>query len=152
MTLLRKFACLSFADKALLLRAFLAVLSARLRLLAGKSALTCAASRPARGAGAPAPTRSRRLMHTHSPARIAWAVRHASRLVPGTKCLAQSLALHRLLQQAGHTAIIRIGVAKDRANGFQAHAWVEHPAGPLLNTPAELEQYAPLASFPGGAP
>lgn len=151
MTLLRKFAFLPFADKALLFRAFLAILSARLRLLAGKPPLTRGTHPQTRHDGSPAVARPHSFMRSQSPARIAWAVRHASRLVPGTKCLAQSLALHRLLQQAGHTAIIRIGVVKDRANGFQAHAWVEHPTGPLLNTPAELEQYAPLASFHGGA-
>jgi len=139
---LRKFARLSPAERALLFRAFFLLLATRLRL-----ALRRPSAFPLRGlTRAPGGPRAASL----PPSRYAWSVHHASRLIPGTKCLAQAIALHRLLQRDGHTAVVRIGVAKDSEKGFQAHAWVEHPSGPLLNTPAELRPYTPLASWEGG--
>jgi len=54
-----------------------------------------------------------------------WAVRAASRRIPAATCLTQALALHKLLQSAGHSSRIEIGVTKTPERGFQAHAWVE---------------------------
>ena len=60
--------------------------------------------------------------------RLVWAVRAASRRLPGASCLTQSLALQCLLTRAGHRSQIHIGVTKDRQAGFQAHAGVEFRA------------------------
>jgi hypothetical protein len=55
----------------------------------------------------------------------AWAITAAARRVPGTRCLAWSLALRGLLAQAGISAELRIGVAHAELHRFKAHAWVE---------------------------
>jgi len=148
MTALRKIARLAPPERALLFRALKEVAGARLRLRLHEPARAAMGIAGAPGRTAPAPGRP--VFSSLPPARFAWAVRHASRLVPGTKCLAQAIALHRLLQDAGHTSVVRIGVVKDPEKGFQAHAWVEHPCGPLLNTAAELRPYTPLTSCEGG--
>ena len=57
--------------------------------------------------------------------RAAWAITAAARRVPGTRCLAWSLALRGLLVQAGISAELRIGVAPCELHRFKAHAWVE---------------------------
>lgn len=56
---------------------------------------------------------------------VAWAVTAAARRVPGTRCLAWSLALRGLLSQMGVTSRLRIGVAAGDPGQLDAHAWVE---------------------------
>src|SRR5215831_2394824 len=51
------------------------------------------------------------------------AVERAGRYVPGGTCLAQSLALARMLRSRGIPAQVRVGVRTSA--GFDAHAWVE---------------------------
>ena len=53
-----------------------------------------------------------------------WAIAAAARRLPGTRCLAQSLALQGLLQEAGIQSQLYFGVAKDTVSGLIAHAWV----------------------------
>lgn len=60
---------------------------------------------------------------TIDPARIAWAVRAAARVVPGAACLAQALAVQRMLARRGRASSVEVGVAKNRA-GVEAHAWL----------------------------
>ena len=84
--------------------------------------------------------RSRRF----SAERLAWAVRHSSRLVPAATCLTQSLALQCALTAAGLSSRVEIGVAKKPGGEFQAHAWVEHAGHTLLSTPAEVQRYLRL--------
>jgi hypothetical protein len=55
--------------------------------------------------------------------RIAWAVAAASRLFPGTTCLASALALQRRLSVEGHASELHIGVARQDEK-FSAHAWL----------------------------
>jgi hypothetical protein len=75
------------------------------------------------------------------------AVRRASRVVPGATCLAQALALRRLLFRYGHASTVHIGVTT--ADGlFSAHAWVESEGMALLCAAAERERYAPLLTWP----
>lgn len=60
------------------------------------------------------------------PERIAWAIRAASRYLPGSRnCLVQSLAAQAMLAQQRSASQLRIGVAKDDDGRFKAHAWVE---------------------------
>lgn len=81
----------------------------------------------------------------HSPARMAWAVRNVSRLIPGASCLTQAMALHHLLARAGHASVVRIGVAVDEARKFRAHAWLEHEGAVIIGGSAE--RYAELLEW-----
>jgi hypothetical protein len=81
--------------------------------------------------------------------RLAWAVQAASRRIPGASCLTQALALQYLLARAGKSAEVHIGVAKDGARGFEAHAWLEHRGAILLGDNGELERYAPILAVSG---
>ena len=84
--------------------------------------------------------------------RLTWAVQAAARRIPGASCLTQAFALQYLMGRAGHGAEVHIGVAKDAARGFEAHAWVEHGGAVVLGDDGELERYAPvLALAPVGA-
>lgn len=56
-------------------------------------------------------------------AELVAAVDRAGRYVPGGSCLAQSLALARMLRKRGVPADVRVGVRTDA--GFHAHAWVD---------------------------
>ena len=58
-----------------------------------------------------------------SPGEAAWAVGVVARRLPGTHCLARSLALHALLRSAGFDSELRIGVAP-AGEAIAAHAWV----------------------------
>lgn len=53
---------------------------------------------------------------------ISRAVSRAARLLPGTRCLPQALAVRALMAHAGRHGVLEIGVSL--ANGFAAHAWV----------------------------
>src|ERR1700687_1654448 len=70
--------------------------------------------------------------------RMSWAIQAAARRIPGASCLTQALALHRLLARAGHSADLRIGVAKDASSGFASHAWLEHEGEILIGDNGEL--------------
>lgn len=61
---------------------------------------------------------------TGSVEQMVWAVRVASRCLPGATCLTQALAAHALLTQSGFPSQVEIGVAKDELRRLQAHAWV----------------------------
>lgn len=62
---------------------------------------------------------------THTVRRIAWAVRTASRPIPGATCLTQALATQILLAASDYPSTLRIGVARDHLRRPTAHAWVE---------------------------
>jgi hypothetical protein len=73
------------------------------------------------------------------------AVRAASRVVPCATCLAQSIALGRLLSREGHPVQIQIGVRRDP--GFTAHAWIESDGATLLSTVDQAAAYSPLIGW-----
>jgi len=54
----------------------------------------------------------------------AWAITAATRRVPGSRCLAWSLALRGLLTQMHVPSELRIGVASAEGGRMTAHAWV----------------------------
>jgi hypothetical protein len=81
--------------------------------------------------------------------RLAWAVQAAARRIPGASCLTQALALQYLLARAGESAEVHIGVAKDDARGFEAHAWLEHRGAILVGDNGELDRYAPILAVSG---
>jgi hypothetical protein len=84
--------------------------------------------------------------------RWAWAVQVAARRIPGATCLTQALALQWLLARAGHNASIRMGVAKDGARGFEAHAWVESNGEILLGGDEPPDRFVPILALPREAP
>jgi len=79
-----------------------------------------------------------------SPERVAWAVGVAARYVPDATCLAQALALQRLLSRYGHRAELRIGVAKEDGD-LKAHAWLERE-GKILIGAAGASEFTALAA------
>lgn len=82
--------------------------------------------------------------------RLAWAVQAAARRVPAASCLTQALALQWLLVRTGHGASLRIGVAKNAAHGFKAHAWVECEGNILLENRKAVDRFAPILSLRAG--
>jgi hypothetical protein len=85
----------------------------------------------------------------HHVEHLAWAVQAAARRIPGASCLTQAISLQHLMALAGHQAEVHIGVAKDAARGFEAHAWVEHRGAVVLGDDGDLGRYAPmLALYP----
>ena len=79
----------------------------------------------------------------YTPEELANALVSGSRFVPGSTCLVQALAGQWLLQGEGYAPQLRIGVSK--AEGFEAHAWVEL-AGKVLIGDAEYS--ARFTPFP----
>lgn len=143
---LARFFRLPFSDQRLLMRAALAVVSAKLairtlRLPAARTAVT----------------RLERLGWIVTPApaeRIVWAVEAAGRAIPGMKnCLVQAVAAEAMLVRAGHPCELRIGAAKNGPGGLIAHAWLESE-GRVLIGEFELDRYTPLIAphLQGGTP
>lgn len=55
---------------------------------------------------------------------LARRIERLARFVPGASCLTQALALQYLLARAGHASALHVGVRRDDAGAFAAHAWV----------------------------
>lgn len=70
------------------------------------------------------------------------AVDRAGRYVPGSTCLATSLALAWMLRRRGVAAAVRVGVRTD--DGFEAHAWVEYEGVPVTDASRTEGRYAAL--------
>jgi len=58
-------------------------------------------------------------------------------------------ALQNRVARAGESAEVHIGVAKDSARGFEAHAWLEHRGAILVGDNGELARYAPILAVSG---
>jgi hypothetical protein len=76
---------------------------------------------------------------------LTWAVKVASRRVPGVTCLSQAIALQRLLSGNGRCSELRIGV-DNSAGRFTAHAWLILNDRILIGGSA-LENYKLLATW-----
>lgn len=131
---LRKFASLSPSERGLLLRT--AILLSAVRLALWLLPFRRIASVTERN-------RSRAGKTVTRPDQVAWAVRAVSRYVPKPTCLVQALTAKVLLENAGFSARLHIGVAKGAAKPFEAHAWVE-ARGMVITGAGELERYSPL--------
>lgn len=140
----RRLAALPADERLRLLHAALVVATVRLALLA----LPFRRVRAFVDARQPAPQRSGRVAANQ----WAWAVGVAARRIPGASCLTQALALQWLLVRAGQSASIHVGVAKDGARGFEAHAWLESGGEILLGGDEPLERFAPILKLPADAP
>jgi hypothetical protein len=143
LTRLRNYSRLPAAEKTLAVRAiiYLVLTRAALRALPFDRAHALMAGRRAAGArtGEAWPLAVRR------------AVLRASRSLPGSSCLAQSLVAERLLRRGGSHARLTIGVAPaDAASAahvtLDAHAWVES-GGVLVTGDDPHERYRILATF-----
>ncbi|MFI5246196.1 MAG: lasso peptide biosynthesis B2 protein, partial [Gemmatimonadales bacterium] len=122
LTRLRSFSRLPAGERRLAARAiaWLVVTRTALHVLPFDRLHTLLAGRPR--AGAPVPD--------DGPLAVRRAIVRASRALPASSCLAQSLVAERLLREGGHGARLSIGVAAaDRSHearvGLDAHAWVE---------------------------
>ena len=141
---LANFFRLSFSDQRLLMRAALAVVSAKLavrtlRLPAARATVT-------RLERLGWPERLGRIVAPVRADRIVWAVETAGRTIPGMKnCLVQAVAAEAMLIRAGHPCALRIGVAKNGPDELIAHAWLESE-GRVVIGEFELDRYTPLTA------
>lgn len=71
-------------------------------------------------------------------------VKAAVRLVPGTTCLSNALASHRLFSSHGYRTKMHIGVNKDRKRGFEAHAWLTLDGKIVIGNLPDLAQFREL--------
>ncbi len=125
---LRRFLRWPWADKLLLLRAWLALLAVDLgvRLGSFEAVQRFIDAHPKRGGA-------------NSPERLQLFVRRAARHhLWKMACLPQALALRWLLAREGMPAMVVIGVRKD-AGALEAHAWVELD-GLALGEPADVRE------------
>lgn len=67
-------------------------------------------------------------------------------VVPGASCLTQALALQWLLARAGHGSDLHVGVARDAAGKFRAHAWLACNRRVVIGTSGtRLSDFTPIA-------
>ena len=141
MALLRKFFARSWADRGLLVRAFVLVSAVRI-------GLWVLPYRTVRRL-AECPVTPREMTpeeEMRSLRRIVGAVEAMSRRLLGTKpCLTQALAAQRILRQEGIDSTMRIGVAKD-GRELLAHAWLERGDRVLIGGGRSPWLYTPLMS------
>ncbi len=79
---------------------------------------------------------------------IIWAVRAATRRVPGATCLSSALALQRMLSSNGHRSQVHIGVARV-SSAFVAHAWLVYDGAVVIGE-EEHESYTRLTAWDAG--
>jgi hypothetical protein len=77
------------------------------------------------------------------PERVGWAVQTAARLVPWrSDCLVQAIAAQRWLGRERRPTQLVIGVHKDAAGRFEAHAWLR--CGSVTVTGGDVARFTPL--------
>ncbi len=136
-----RFLRLPAADRALLVRAVLTLLAARLAIWVlpfrvVRRILTRRTARKAAATGA-------------SGERIGWAIDIAKRFVPNATCLPQAIAAESLLRRSGLPALMHIGVKKSVDGKLDAHAWVESEGHIIVGDLAEeFASYTPLPPLP----
>jgi Transglutaminase-like superfamily len=145
MPALKKFLSLDSSERLLLLEIFVFVwvASTILRLLPFAIVQKLFASRAA------PPGR----VHRWYPIeRLLWAIAVAGRYVPGTTCLSLALAGRMILNRYGYKAHIHIGVAKDDAGSFGAHAWLESEGTIVIGGQESPSIFVPLGVIGDGNP
>ncbi|HLY41341.1 MAG TPA: lasso peptide biosynthesis B2 protein [Terracidiphilus sp.] len=73
--------------------------------------------------------------------RVVWAIEAVGRRMPGATCLVKALAARSMLARCGYATDLRIGVSKDAAKRFIAHAWLEWRGSILLGGEQSPLQY-----------
>jgi hypothetical protein len=126
---------LSWADRSLLLTAWVLVAGARLGLwvLPFRHLRALLARVPTSGHP---PTSSRQRLE----AQIVWSVSAAGEWVPKATCLTRALATQALLARYGQPALVHIGLAKDPRGRFEGHAWLEIE-GKIVLGGGDVERY-----------
>lgn len=145
---LRRYLCLPRVERGLLIEAAILLMLSRLGLwlLPFQTHLRLVARAERAGGG---------WQDREPPAveRIVWAVRVASRRVPGGgHCLTQALAGQVLLVRRGHPAHLRIGVAKGERGQLEAHAWVESQGQIVIGGQDSPSRFRPLPYLEGERP
>ena len=82
---------------------------------------------------------------------VTWAVAAVARRVPRATCLTQALVAQRLLADDGVDTTLRLGVARDAAGAFEAHAWLEHRGRIVLGEVDGMERFTTLEHGDGAA-
>jgi hypothetical protein len=83
-----------------------------------------------------------------SVSKIIYAVNWVSFWMPGhVKCLARALTAQTLMQWYGYPSDLCIGVAKDEANVFEAHAWVEYQGKVVIGYLDNFSRFVRLPSL-----
>ena len=132
---LRRLASLTSGERRLLLRTLFVVAVARVTLWILPLALARQVVAATTGAMKQIPVE-----------RLVWAVKAVSRRVPQATCLTQALAVQTLLTRAGYASRLDIGVAKDAAHRFEAHAWVTCSNRIVIGGP-DVARYACLTAW-----
>lgn len=110
------------AEAALVAKYFLLVLAVRIGLL----------MLPYRVLARWVPRTPRRWADLGKLRRTAWGVSRAAVWVPGATCLTQALTTQIVLARSGYASDIRIGVRRDAAGRFLAHAWLLSDDGVVI--------------------
>ena len=76
--------------------------------------------------------------------RILWAVKTAGRYLPKVSCLIQAMAAYVMFERQGYLTHFKIGVAKNRPGGLEAHAWVECDAKVVIGSIENSLKFIPL--------
>jgi len=77
--------------------------------------------------------------------RVVWAVDVISRWTPGgVTCLPRALTTQYMLTRYGQPATLRIGVALEKNQKLNAHAWVEVQGEIVIGKLSDLSRYTPL--------
>lgn len=72
-------------------------------------------------------------------------VQVVSHYSPGqVKCLARAIATTFLMDGAGYSNDLKIGVAKSEAGAIEAHAWVEYQGMVVMGQVERLSEFIPL--------
>jgi len=79
-----------------------------------------------------------------TPERIGRLISRAARFVPYATCLSQALVGKILFAENGYTTEFHIGVCKDTAAGFEAHAWLSLDEKIILGYHPDLSRYKEL--------
>ena len=135
---LRKFLRLPSTDRNLLI-------SAVLLLAATRYGLQLLPFRIIRRLLARPPQRARGCSQTNQSSReqIVWAVTVASKYMPST-CLSQALTAQVLLEKAGFSAHLRIGLVKGPDGQLRGHAWIESQGKVVIGALEDLSRYVTL--------
>jgi hypothetical protein len=80
--------------------------------------------------------------------RLGWAVQTVSRYLPwDSHCLAQALAVTRMLGRRSIACTLYLGTTKDEANELRMHAWVRCGSVVLTGGPQSPQRYTVIATF-----
>lgn len=76
---------------------------------------------------------------------VVWAVTRVSRCWSGKlTCLPQAIAVHSILARRHWDSRLEIGVGKNAAGEFEAHAWVEQDGHVIIGQLPDLERFTRL--------